>query len=79
MIVRYKPDVKLDEGRRLYEVLQDTNNPYCTDIIKTLWSLLDEQEDHQKIVSLLKKFDGLLPRLFSDVVIEELNSRDREV
>lgn len=28
---------------------------------------------------LLKKFDGLLPRLFSDVVIEELNSKDREV
>jgi len=40
---------------------------------------LDEQEDHQKIVQLLKKFDGLLPRLFSDVVIGELNSKDREV
>jgi hypothetical protein len=28
---------------------------------------------------LLKKFDGLLPSLFSEVVIEELNSKDREV
>jgi hypothetical protein len=30
-------------------------------------------------VSLLKKFDGILPMLFSDVVIHELNSKDREV
>ena len=41
--------------------------------------MLDEEEDHPKIVSLLKKFDGILPRLFSAVVIQELNSKDREV
>ena len=41
---------------------------YCMDIIKTLWSLLDEPEDHEKIVLLLKKFDKLLPKIFSDVV-----------
>lgn len=31
------------------------------------------------IVQLLKRFDLLLPRLFSDVVTQELNSRDRDV
>ncbi len=78
VIVRFHPDVKVDEGKSIYQILQDTNNPYCKDIIKTLWSLLDEEED-QPIVSLLKKFDGLLPRLFSEVVIGELNNKDREV
>lgn len=77
--MRFEPGLKVDEIKSIYQILQDTNNPYCTDIIKTLWSLLDEEEDHQKIVSLLKKFDGLLPSLFSEVVIEELNSKDREV
>jgi len=38
------------------------------DITKTLWSLLNEPEDHEKIVGLLKKFDKLLPKIFSDVV-----------
>jgi len=41
--------------------------------------LLAEEEDHAKIVSLLKKFDGLLPKIFSEVVTEELNSKEREV
>lgn len=44
-----------------------------------MWSLLDGEEDHEKIVSLLKKFDALLPKIFSEVVTEELNSKDREV
>jgi len=52
---------------------------YCKEIIKTLWSLLDEPEDHEKIVQLLKKFDKLLPNIFSSVVTQELNPRDREV
>jgi hypothetical protein len=42
IIVRYDPSIKIDDGRSIYKTLQDTNNPYCTDIIKTLWSLLDE-------------------------------------
>ena len=52
---------------------------YCMEIIQNLWSLLGESGDHVGIVSLLKRFDLLLPRLFSDVVTQELNSRDREV
>lgn len=44
-----------------------------------MWSLLDEEEDHQKIVTLLRKFDGLLPKIFSEVVTDELNHKDREV
>lgn len=69
IIAKFEPGVKIDYSKDLKSTLQDTNNPYCTDIIKTLWSLLDEEEDHEKIVQLLKKFDGLLPRLFSEVVI----------
>ena len=40
---------------------------------------MDEPEDHEKVVSLLKRFDKLLPKIFSDVVTQELNSKDREV
>jgi len=77
--VRYDPNIKAEEGKTIYMTLQSTKNPYCTDIIKTLWSLLDEEEDHEKIISLLKKFDGILPKIFSEVVTDELNSQDREV
>ena len=49
------------------------------DIIQNLWSLLGESGDHVGIVQLLKRFDLLLPKLFSDVVTQELNSRDRDV
>ena len=49
------------------------------DIIKTLWSLLDEAEDLEKIVQLLKKFDKYLPKIFSDVVTQDLSSKNREV
>ena len=41
---------------------------HCMDIIQNLWSLLGESGDHVGIVSLLKRFDLILPRLFSDVV-----------
>lgn len=52
---------------------------HCMDIIQNLWSLLGESGDHVGIVSLIKRYDLLLPRLFSDVVTQELNSRDRDV
>ena len=50
----------------------------CKVIIKTLWSLLDERQYHEKIVLLCKKFDQLLPKEFSDVVTEELDLGDRD-
>jgi hypothetical protein len=59
-------------NKKLFGVLQDTRNHHCTDIIKNLWSLLDDEEDHQKIVFLLKKFDLNLPAIFSEVVITDL-------
>ena len=62
-------------NRNIYQILQETRNYHCTDIIKTLWYLLDEEEDHQKIVILLKKFDGLLPAIFSEVVINDLKEK----
>ena len=42
--------------------------------------MLGEEEDHFKIVTLLKKFDNLLPALFSEVVINDLKEKaSREV
>ena len=58
--------------------MREENN-HCVNIIQNLWSLLGESGDHVGLVSLLKRFDLLLPRLFSDVVTQELNSRDRDV
>ena len=53
---------------------------YCRDIIKTLWSLLNESGDADfQIVQLLKKFDILLPKIFSNVVTEDLNARDKDM
>jgi hypothetical protein len=52
---------------------------FCMDVIKTLWSLLDESSDHVQIVQLLKQFDIRLPRIFSEVVTAELASTDRGV
>lgn len=51
----------------------------CMDVIKTLWSLLDESSDHVQIVQLLKQFDIRLPRIFSEVVTAELASSDRGI
>lgn len=46
LIVYYDKNIKVEDNRSIYQTLQNTKNPYCTDIIKTLWSLLDEEEDH---------------------------------
>lgn len=59
-------------GNSIYQTLQQTKNNHCFAIIKTLWQLLDEEEDHKQIVTLLMKFDRLLPALFSEVVINDL-------
>ena len=48
---------------------------HCKDIIKNLWSLLDLEEDTENIVILLQKFDDQVPRIFSDVVIEDLTKK----
>lgn len=76
-----KPNSAIEQSssKKIYEILQNTKNKYCTDIIKTLWSLLDEEEDHQKIVTLLKEFDNKLPAIFSEVVTEDLNSKIRDL
>jgi len=59
--------------------LQKSKNSYCKNIIQTLWSLLDEEEDHAKIVKLLKKFEKILPNIFSEVVRNDLTSPDKDV
>ena len=94
-LLERKVDQRMNGGaniRRIQELVlpgdlrdNDARSPgpddgnYCMDIIQNLWSLLGESGDHVGIVSLLKRFDLLLPRLFSDVVTQELNSRDRDV
>jgi len=46
-------------------------NAHCKEIIQNLWSLLDQENDTEKIVTHLQRFDQLVPRIFSDVVIED--------
>lgn len=69
--------------RQLQELVKPqskySNQNYCMDIIKTLWSLLDDSSDHVLVVQLLKQFDIRLPRIFSVVVTAELSSKDRSV
>ncbi len=49
-------------------------------IIQNLWNDLNVSGDADLlIVQLLKKFDILLPKIFSVVVTQALNSQDREV
>jgi hypothetical protein len=36
--------------------------------------MLEQEEEHPNIVVLLKKFDETLPRLFSDVITEQIES-----
>ncbi len=64
-----KSSKELDIGSPTYA---ETN--YCMNIVQNLWSLLGTSGDHVGLVSLLKRFDLLLPRVFSDVVTQELNS-----
>lgn len=50
-------------------------NAHCKEIIQNLWSLLDGEVDTEIIVIQLQKFDQLVPRIFSDVVIEDLQNK----
>jgi len=49
-----------------------SGNAHCKEIIQNLWSLLDQEIDTRDIVNNLKQFDLTVPRIFSDVVIEDL-------
>ena len=53
---------------------KDTVNGHtdCKKIIENLWSKLDKEVDTEKIVELLQNFDKLVPKIFSNVVIEDL-------
>ena len=59
-------------------ILQDQSsegNKQCKDIIQNLWSLLDQEVDINSIVNHLRSFDDqLVPKIFSDVVIEDLKN-----
>lgn len=73
-----RPDMQPPDNKAFYASLQERQNKYCLDIIVKLWSLLDGERDHEKIVSLIKEFDAILPKMFSDVVTDELVSKSRE-
>lgn len=51
---------------------ETSGNAHCKEIIQNLWSLLDHEIDTNSIVTHLKEFDQLVPRIFSDVVIQDL-------
>jgi hypothetical protein len=55
-----------------------SGNIHCKEIIHNLWDNLDKQIETQKIVELLKAFDRHLPRIFSEVVVDELGGRIRQ-
>lgn len=54
-------------------------NAHCKQIIQNLWSLLDQEIDTENIVIHLQKFDQLVPRIFSDVVIEDLQNKETRI
>ena len=47
-------------------------------LITTLWNLMDEQGDNFLVVQQLKRLDQYTPKLFSEVVIGQLKSEDKE-
>jgi uncharacterized protein YuzB (UPF0349 family) len=52
--------------------LEKNGFTHCKEIIQNLWSLLDNEIDTENIANQLREFDKLVPRIFSDVVIEDL-------
>ena len=54
---------------------QKNGNAHCKEIIQNLWSILDQEIDTESIVTHLQRFDQLVPRIFSDVVIEDLQNK----
>lgn len=48
---------------------------HCKEIIQNLWSILEKETDTENVVSQLREFDKLVPRIFSDVVIEDLQNK----
>lgn len=55
---------------------EKNGNVHCKEIIQNLWSILDKEIDTELIVPKLQQFDTLLPRIFSDVVIEDLQNKE---
>ena len=51
-------------------------NEEIKEIIKNLWSNLDGELDAERIVDHLINFDRKEPKIFSDVVIEDLKSKE---
>lgn len=42
-----------------------------------LWVILEKDVDTEEIVNKLKDFDCILPKIFSDVIMEDLQKKDR--
>jgi hypothetical protein len=54
-------------------ILQEKDDPETKKIVQNLWSQLDKEIDTYKIVNHLKELDLLVPKIFSDVIIQDLN------
>lgn len=78
MIIRGDTEQPIDENINIYTTMQNTKNKTCMAIIKNLWQQLDKQEDNSKIVVLLKAFDNFLPKIFSEVVNNQLCSTESQ-
>jgi flagellin-specific chaperone FliS len=51
---------------------------HCKEIIQNLWSILDQEIEIDIIVNLLRQFDIFVPKIFSSVVVENLNSKVKD-
>lgn len=59
-------------------ISQDSGGDDASKLISTLWNLMDEQGDNFLVVQQLKRLDQYTPQLFSEVVIGQLKSEDKE-
>lgn len=70
---------ELQNSDQVDEESQKSGHTHCKEIIQNLWQLLEQESDTENIVRHLKEFDMLVPRIFCDVVIEDLrNKQNRE-
>lgn len=66
---------ELQNSEQQDEEGQKSGHTHCKEIIQNLWQLLEQESDTENIVRHLKEFDMLVPRIFCDVVIEDLRNK----
>ena len=68
----HKKFIELLESQHETESQLDNGKHNCKEIIENLWSNLNQDSETENIVMLLRAFDDVIPRIFSDVVVNQL-------